>query len=188
MRLDLAFLGLSAAWGLVELLLAVRRLARGREAGRDRGSMLAIWAGITAGFLACFWLLGRRLAPIPLPATARLALASLLLLAGLALRFWAIAALGRLFTFNVAIREGHRLVATGPYRWIRHPSYAGALVAFVALGIGLGDALALAALVVPVLAGMLYRIRVEERVLCREFGEAWDAYAARRWRLVPGLW
>ncbi|GAB4373609.1 MAG: phosphatidylethanolamine N-methyltransferase family protein [Acidobacteriota bacterium] len=188
MRPDLVFLGLSATWGVIELLLAASRMARGREAGRDRGSMLAIWLGITLGFVAGFWLLGRRLAPIPLPAKPRLVLATLLLLAGLALRFWAMAALGRLFTFNVAIRDRHELVSRGPYRWLRHPSYTGALMAFLALGLGLGDALALAALFVPVLAGMLYRIRVEERVLRKEFGEAWDAYAARRWRLVPGLW
>ena len=112
----------------------------------------------------------------------------MLLVAGLALRFWAMAALGRLFTFNVAIRDGHELVETGPYRWLRHPSYAGALLAFLAFGFGLGDALALVAMLAPILAGMIYRIRVEERALRETFGPAWDAYAAKRARLVPGIW
>ena len=42
---------------------------------------------------------------------------------GVALRMWAIATLGRLFTYDVAIQAGHRVVTSGPYRWVRHPSY-----------------------------------------------------------------
>jgi protein-S-isoprenylcysteine O-methyltransferase len=51
--------------------------------------------------------------------------------AGLALRWYAIVYLGRFFTVNVAISKDHRLIDTGPYRFIRHPSYTGAIMAFV---------------------------------------------------------
>ena len=54
-----------------------------------------------------------------------------LFVAGLLLRWWAIIVLGRFFTVDVSIAEGHELIESGPYRFIRHPSYTGALLAFL---------------------------------------------------------
>ncbi len=186
MRLDLPFFGLAAAWGVAEIAAGLAHRARRAESsGRDRGSMLLLWGAITLGFGSAFWLLQRRLAPIPVPVATRLPLAMVVMLAGIVLRGWAIVTLGRLFTMNVAIREGHELIETGPYRWLRHPSYAGALLAFLGFAFGLGDALALAVLLVPTAVAMVYRIHVEERALRETFGARWNAYAATRPRLVP---
>lgn len=103
------------------------------------------------------------------------------------LRIWPIFVLGRRFSGLVAIQPEHRLVTTGIYGVIRHPSYLGLLV--IALGWGLafraGSGIVLALFLVPVL---LARIRAEERLLCYYFGAAYETYRARTWCLVPGVY
>jgi len=108
--------------------------------------------------------------------------------AGVAFRFWAMLVLGRFFTFRVSIQEGHRVVATGPYRFVRHPGYTGLLLACVGLGIACSNALSLAVMILLPLAGILVRIRVEERALNRALGDAYVTYARGKARLIPGIW
>jgi protein-S-isoprenylcysteine O-methyltransferase Ste14 len=107
--------------------------------------------------------------------------------AGGALRLWPVFVLGRRFSGLVAIQPGHRLVTDGIYGVIRHPSYLGLIVN--ALGWALvfrsTAGVLLMALTVPILLG---RIRSEEAMLQSQFGTAYDAYRARTWRLVPGLY
>ncbi len=103
---------------------------------------------------------------------------------GIALRAWAVRTLDRHFTWHVTIVDGHRLVTTGPYRWFRHPSYVGALVAYVALPLALGSWVS-AAVAVPVLIDAFRRrVRLEEARLAEHFGSEWTAFAAR----VPSHW
>jgi protein-S-isoprenylcysteine O-methyltransferase Ste14 len=110
-----------------------------------------------------------------------------LLAAGGALRLWPVAVLGWRFSGLVAIQPGHELVTTGPYRYIRHPSYLGLLIS--ALGWGL--AFNTAAGVVLALANippLVARMNAEERLLSSEFGAAYEAYRARTARLIPGVY
>jgi protein-S-isoprenylcysteine O-methyltransferase Ste14 len=116
------------------------------------------------------------------------ALGTLIFWSGVALRFWAIVTLGRFFTFTVSIQEGHRVVRSGPYRTVRHPSYTGLLLALIGLGIALDSWLSILALVVVPLIGVLIRIRVEEVALAGALGEDYTDYAAQTRRLVPGVW
>jgi protein-S-isoprenylcysteine O-methyltransferase Ste14 len=107
---------------------------------------------------------------------------------GVALRTWAILALGRFFKFVVVIQDGHHVVDSGPYRFVRHPSYSGGLLALIGVGLALGSWLStLAAVGVPLLA-ILIRIAVEEARLARDLGDDYRSYARRNKRLVPGLW
>jgi protein-S-isoprenylcysteine O-methyltransferase Ste14 len=110
------------------------------------------------------------------------------LVAGIVLRVWAILTLGRFFTPFVQVQEGQRVVDSGPYRYVRHPSYTGMLVALIGLGIALDDWLSLLALALLPLTGILVRIRHEESVLLAELGDDYRDYASRTRRLVPGVW
>jgi protein-S-isoprenylcysteine O-methyltransferase Ste14 len=107
---------------------------------------------------------------------------------GAGLRTWAIVTLGRLFKFVVVIQDEHRVVESGPYRVLRHPSYTGGLLALAGAGLVLHNWLSiLAASGVPLLA-ILIRIAVEEGRLNRDLGDNYRSYASRTKRLVPGLW
>jgi protein-S-isoprenylcysteine O-methyltransferase Ste14 len=110
-----------------------------------------------------------------------------LFVTGGALRIWPVFVLGRRFSGLVAIQQGHRLVTTGIYGVIRHPSYLGLLVnaAGWALAFRSGAGLLLVALTLPV---VLARISAEERLLRAQFGSAYDAYRDRTARLIPGLY
>ncbi len=107
--------------------------------------------------------------------------------AGGALRLWPVFILGDRFSGLVAIQPDHKLVTTGVYSVIRHPSYLGLLVG--ALGWGLafrsGVGVILAALLIPPL---LARISAEERLLRSQFGDEYNTYCARTSRLIPGLY
>jgi protein-S-isoprenylcysteine O-methyltransferase Ste14 len=107
---------------------------------------------------------------------------------GIGLRIWAIVVLGRFFRRVVVIQEGHRVVSDGPYRLVRHPAYAGNLLAAAGLGVALDNWLSVAILVIVPFLGHLPRIRVEEAELERGLGEAYRSYEARTRRLVPGVW
>ena len=111
-----------------------------------------------------------------------------ILVAGFLLRAWAILTLGRFFTPSVQIQSGQRVVESGPYRYVRHPSYTGMLVALIGLGIALDDWLSLLVLALLPLTGILVRIRYEELVLLEALGDDYRDYASRTSHLVPGLW
>jgi protein-S-isoprenylcysteine O-methyltransferase Ste14 len=103
---------------------------------------------------------------------------------GGALRLAPVFVLGRRFSGLVAIQPGHRLVTTGLYGVIRHPSYLGLFVLTLGWGLvfrsGVGVAIAVLMLIV-----LLARIAAEERLLGETFGTEYEAYRARTWRLVP---
>ena len=114
-------------------------------------------------------------------------LGALLFIVGGALRLWPVFVLGRRFSGLVAIQPGHRLVTEGIYRNLRNPSYLGMMVIAVgwALAFRSSVGLLLAALtLIPLIA----RIHSEEALLRAQFGSEYEAYCARSWRLIPGLY
>jgi protein-S-isoprenylcysteine O-methyltransferase Ste14 len=106
---------------------------------------------------------------------------------GSGLVFWSGLALGKLYSGEVTIQEEHRLVTGGLYRYIRHPRYLGAELLSIGLSLvfrsWIGLTLSLAAVAV-----FLFRIRDEEALLQREFGQEWEAYCRHSWRLIPFLY
>jgi protein-S-isoprenylcysteine O-methyltransferase Ste14 len=107
---------------------------------------------------------------------------------GIALRQWAVALLGAYFTVDVRVHPGQTVVERGPYRWVRHPSYAGLILTFIGLGLALGNWAALAVLAVVPTVGLVVRIKTEERALFEGLGEPYRRFAATRPRLFPGVW
>jgi protein-S-isoprenylcysteine O-methyltransferase Ste14 len=107
---------------------------------------------------------------------------------GLAARVWAVAALGGAFRTTVEVDPDQRVVTTGPYRWIRHPSYAGLLLLVGGYGLVAGNWLSTAACLVLPLPALAWRIHVEEAELINVLGDAYRVYQTRSSRLVPGCW
>lgn len=108
-------------------------------------------------------------------------------LAGGLLRIIPVYVLKNRFSGLVAIQAGHTLETHGIYGWIRNPSYLGLLVTSLGWVLAFRSVvgvLLVASLLVPLVA----RIRAEERLLHEHFGAEYEAYCARTWRLVPGIY
>lgn len=103
---------------------------------------------------------------------------------GFLLMHWSEAALGKQFSVEVAIQEQHKLITSGPYRFLRHPRYLGIILFSCGLALVFGSwiALTLSAVMVFVL---LWRIGDEEALMREEFGAEWEIYSQRTRRLIP---
>ena len=165
-----------------------RRSSSALARSADRSSLTLLWATILLALGAGVWL--TRAQPrwgFHLSLGAHLAVLALFA-AGLGLRWWSILTLGRLFTVDVAIHADHHLVTTGPYRLVRHPSYTGLVLLFVAIAINYQHWGALIVVLAPILQALLYRIRVEEEALVAAFGPAYTEYRRTTKALLPGLY
>lgn len=178
-----ALLGL--IYGLSEAGLGLLKRSRDDSVDTDRHTLRTLWImiliAVTGGILVSYQLPQAAIAGGPALFWSGCALFAL----GLALRWYSIFYLGRFFTVNVAIHSGHEIIDTGPYRRIRHPSYTGAIAAFIGLALTLGNWASLALIVVPILWAFSRRIRVEERALANALGSPYTKYMARTKRLVP---
>jgi protein-S-isoprenylcysteine O-methyltransferase Ste14 len=107
--------------------------------------------------------------------------------AGIVFRQWAIAVLGRYFSTVLGVQEEHKVVDTGPYRLIRHPSYTGVLIFYA--GIGLAVQSLASVMIAIAIFGIAYgyRIFVEEKVLINELGNSYVEYMKRTKRVIPYL-
>lgn len=177
-------------WGWVglEAVIAIAtRTRRGQGTVHDRGSQLLLWAVITFSFFAAEWAEVPAL-DMPFPHhTLRIAAIALIVL-GLVVRTVAIVTLGKAFSANVAIRSTQALQRSGLYSVVRHPSYLGMEIIFLAVGVGSRNWGSLAVMFVLPTAAVLYRIHVEEIALRSAFGAEYDDYAKTTKRLIPGVY
>ena len=174
-------------WGSVTESLLLRR--RGGAASQDRGTKWIIVYASRVGLVAS---LAIALLVPSLRTYANnwwtLGLGVTLVLAGVALRAWAILTLGRYFRREVTIEPGQTLIRRGPYRLLRHPSYTGLLLSFGGFGLAFGSWVSAAVAALVMFAGMLPRIRVEERALAQAFGPDYVSYANATARIIPYVW
>lgn len=174
-------------WVASEVVIAVTRSAPLRRIGQDRLSqpavLLSILVAIWAGYLAGRFIPG---AAIGTGRSAIFAFGIVVAISGLALRWWAVLALGRFFTTRVMTRPDQTVVQTGPYRLVRHPSYTGMLMTILGLLLTSANWMSLACFLL-VLPGIAYRIRVEEAALSEAIGRPYRDYMARTKRFVPFL-
>jgi protein-S-isoprenylcysteine O-methyltransferase len=156
---------------------------------RDRKSVVLLYAGITVSLTLAFYLANTWQAAQIVPQRHIMTLAGVaLMLGGTAFRWYSIAVLGRFFTRDVAIRPDHRIVRAGPYRFLRHPSYTGWLIAVTGIGGALNNWASLCALLVINFIVWRHRMNVEEAALTAVFGDAYLAYQKETSRLVPGVY
>lgn len=174
---------------LSEVGLAVFKRAKTAETrAADGGSLALLWFVIIASVFFAFGAASSLPALQFGPAAAFRGVGAALFTLGLALRWYSIWYLGRFFTVNVAIAADHQLIETGPYRVIRHPSYSGALMAFLGLGLCLHNWASVGMMVIPPLLAFSRRIRIEERALAQGLGDPYRDYMHRTKRLIPAVY
>ena len=120
------------------------------------------------------------------PSLALYLVGVVIFVAGLAFTVWARVHLGRNWSASPAMKEGHELVTTGPYAFVRHPIYSGIILA--TLGTGLTGSVFGIVLFVIVTTMFLFRVGTEERYMMELFPGTYPAYRARTKRLVPLIW
>lgn len=106
---------------------------------------------------------------------------------GIALRQWAIATLGDYFVGHVLVQPGQTVVSSGPYRWLRHPSYTGQWLEMIGVGLSTGNVVSAATCVLVPLVGITARISGEERELAGSLPGYGD-YIQGKPRLIPFVW
>jgi len=107
---------------------------------------------------------------------------------GILIRVAAKRALGRFFVGAIVIQDDHRVVTEGPYAIVRHPGYAGSIVALVGLGLATANVLSILVFTGVALLVFVRTIKVEEATLTAALGQPYVDYAQHRARLVPGIW
>lgn len=185
--LSACYLALFGIWLLSSVLTLIRKRATTDLATRDRGFVgraLLVLLLTNLMAIACLRYFPR--ATFATTATAVAGLVSMGL--GLVLRTWAIVHLGRSFTVDVTVSTGQRIIDTGPYASVRHPSYTGLVLLAAGVGLCFGNAVSLVVIVIPMIALVLRRINVEEDALVQTLGDDYRAYAGRTKRLIPGVY
>ena len=172
-----------ACWVVLEVSLRVRESVRGKgHSAHDRGTRVLVAVSIGAAVAVA------AAARSDAPAVAWQVAGVVVMWVGLATRIWAVAALGASFRTTVEVDADQAVVTTGPYRWVRHPSYTGLLLIVAGFGLSRGSWLSLAACLALPLPAIVRRIHVEEAELNRVLGDAYRNYQAGTARLIPRVW
>jgi protein-S-isoprenylcysteine O-methyltransferase Ste14 len=184
--------GVMAAWWVFALAFGARRWTMG---GSSQTRAPVAWAGIAlqAVAFACIWGARRRQLGAPMfpgrpaleAAFAAACVALAWVSAGTAL--WAIRTLGRQWAVSARLVEGHELVTSGPYRFVRNPIYAGLFGLAMSTAGVISRPWTIAVGAPLFLAGTMVRVRAEERLLRERFGPQFEEFAARVPALLPRL-
>jgi protein-S-isoprenylcysteine O-methyltransferase Ste14 len=174
-------------WNGAEFILNTKRRSANSDT-RDRGSFRLLAATFGIAFILDFaFTLLLPSATIASASRPMFIAGMCFVLVGTALRWYAVGTLGNYFTVEVATRASQPVIELGPYRCIRHPAYAGLLLALIGFALALGNWAGVLAMLILPGSAFGYRIAVEEAALLSELGEPYARYMRRTWRLIPGL-
>jgi len=186
------YVGVIACWFIFAgVFLARRRPPRHEETRRDRLSMLGIFFQALA--YAAVWTLRRQLfAPIvsmPVVVEIGVGMATIGIAAGsIWLVMSAVRTLGKQWALAARLVEGHQLITGGPYRWVRNPIYTGMFGMMIATGLAISHWIAFPPALVLFAIGTVIRVRSEEKLLRKAFGQEFEDYAHRVPAVLPGIY
>ena len=154
----------------------------------DRGGVVMVNVCVVGGLIVGFGLAQWHRAEFVVGIWPLFGVGLGLMAVGIFIRQWSIITLGRFFTVDVRVHANQTIVDSGPYRWVRHPSYTGLIMFNVGLGLALSNWAALAVMLLLPTGGLIVRIRLEERALVAQLGDDYRRFAGTRRRLLPGVW
>lgn len=152
----------------------------------DRGSLQVVLVGFSVAIFAAFLLsFVIHQATLPGKRSVWFFIGVLTLISGSLLRRHCFRVLGTFFTGAVTIQAGHRVIESGAYRWVRHPSYSAALLIILGIALSLGNWLSVVVSFVIAFLAYSYRAHVEEQALLSSLGAPYAQFMAARKRFIP---
>lgn len=186
--MNLLFIIVYFIWALSEIL--INRLMRSKandKKDEDKNSLTFIWITIVVCITLAVYISSNHYWPVaPFKAIEYAGLA--LIITGIILRLLVINSLGKYFTADVTIRQGHQLKKDNFYKYLRHPSYSASLISFIGFGLSLNNWVSLVLVVAAILFAFIRRINVEEKLLTEHFGQEYIDYKGSTYRLVPFIY
>jgi protein-S-isoprenylcysteine O-methyltransferase Ste14 len=176
---------LYAIWILSEIYFnRAMRSGQGDRKGKDANSLSLIWITVVAAIALAVYVSMKL--NLPMGRNDFVMWSGLgLMVIGIIWRSAVVRSLGKYFTVDVTIREGHQLKTDGFYKHLRHPSYSASLLTFLGFAFTLNNWASMAIVVIPVFLSFRHRIRIEEQVLEEQFGEAYKNYKSRTDAMIP---
>ena len=179
-------------WGWIafEIWLVAREHETTINNSEDRGTRnnIILWwsVGIIVGIFAIPNLLPR----LKIPGKGKMLFATgiFFIVAGILLRCLSVRKLGKFFRSKIVIQEKHTLIKTGPYKYLRNPSYTGVILTLIGFGFGIGNWLSLIFLFIIGLVSFVRRISFENQALSKKFGNEYEEYKKKTWALIPYIW
>ncbi len=173
---------------LSELALMISKRSKKNEtkAKRDKKSLVLFWITIPLSLTLGFFMANRQEWNTLNHAIALLGLT--VFMTGIIIRWISIIQLNKEFTVNVAIIKNHHLKTDGMYKNLRHPSYLGLLLIGIGLSLSMNSILSVMVVTIPFLLALSYRIKTEENILIKQFGETYKNYMAKTYRLIPKIY
>ncbi len=177
-------------WIALEIGLVIRDNASGKgTTTRDQGTRYLNFIATIVGILAAAGLSGLSKFFFPGGRTSTIFFIGVaVMLLGMALRYWAVSILGAAFRTTIETDRDQKVVSSGPYKLIRHPSYTGWLLICCGYGIAVQNWLSLLVAVILPLAAVLHRIHLEEPALAASFGPEYIEYQQHTKKLIPWIW
>jgi protein-S-isoprenylcysteine O-methyltransferase Ste14 len=169
-------------WKVVRGGVEGAKSADSKDGGSIKVLLGGMWIALMLGFVLSFakagsFSIGARL-PVFFIGVALMILGSLL-------RRWCFRTLGEYFTGDVKARADQPVIRTGPYRYVRHPSYTAGIMMFTGIGLALGSWFSFLLITIASIATYWYRVTIEERALLGTIGEPYASFMKERKRFIP---
>lgn len=178
---DIVFIGSYILWMFAELRISRNDLHTEGKETSDCATCQMYGLGQALVFLTALWFTS----VWQKPGVAHASGISILL-AGIGYRLWAIRTLGQFYSHRVRVIEQHQIVVSGPYRFTRHPAYAGMIVANAGICIYFFNMVTISVFLFIFMPAIILRIIIEEKTLLKI--DEYSDFAKKRKRLFPLIW
>ncbi|MCL8536150.1 isoprenylcysteine carboxylmethyltransferase family protein [Chryseobacterium gallinarum] len=177
-----------AVWFVSEFLYKnILKSGKEDKKDKDKSTLNILWFAIPFSILGA--VLVSHLTTLPIAGGSWIYYAGEgFILIGIIFRFIIIRSLGKYFTVDVTIKQGHKIKKVGFYKYIRHPSYTFSLLTSLGLGLYLNNWLSMAFAVIPPFLAFTHRINIEEQALIEQFGDEYIQYRKNTKKLIPFIY
>ncbi len=173
------------SWGILVVYLTVTAFSANRDTKTHLGQSFGLLFAIIAAFLLPHLSIFRSVNFAPVNLILNI-IGAILCIVGSIFLVWARQTLGKNWSQTVSAKQGHELVTSGPYRYVRHPMYAGGLIAAVGSAIVCGGAFVFLLVILGTL--FLWRVGAEEKLMTQQFPKEYPEYKKRTKALIPFVW